>query len=46
MLDGSVAHPRAAVVGAVTGVVNGVTMIFSAAAIGWATDHLIVPAFA
>lgn len=46
MLDGSLAHPRATLIGTVTGVANGVTMIFSAAAIGWATDHLIVPALA
>nr|WP_261566226.1 ABC transporter ATP-binding protein [Frankia gtarii] len=46
MLDGSFAHPKAALVGAVTGVVNGITMVLSAAAIGWATDHLIVPALA
>jgi ABC-type multidrug transport system fused ATPase/permease subunit len=46
MLDGSIAHPRAALVGTVAGVVNGVTMVLSAAAIGWATDHLIVPALA
>ncbi|WP_347280142.1 ABC transporter ATP-binding protein [Frankia sp. CcI49] len=46
MLDGSLAHPVPALLAAVTGIINGTTMILGAIAIGWATDHLIVPALA
>jgi len=43
MLDGSRAHPRPALVATGAGIVNGITMVLGAAAIGWATDHLIIP---
>ncbi|ABW13158.1 ABC transporter related [Parafrankia sp. EAN1pec] len=46
MLEGSLAHPRPALIATLAGIVNGTTMILGAAAIGWATDHLIVPALA
>ncbi|WGL52034.1 ABC transporter ATP-binding protein [Nocardioides sp. BP30] len=42
--DGARAHPRAAAVAALAGVVNGATMVFGAGAIGWTTDHLVTPA--
>nr|BFE57604.1 hypothetical protein GCM10020063_021300 [Dactylosporangium thailandense] len=41
---GARAHPGPAVVATVTGLVNGATMVVGAAAVGWATDHLVVPA--
>jgi ABC-type multidrug transport system fused ATPase/permease subunit len=43
MVDGSLAHPRAAAVATTAGVVNGATMVAGAVAIGWATDHFIIP---
>ncbi|REK73769.1 ABC transporter ATP-binding protein [Aeromicrobium endophyticum] len=46
MLDGSLAHPRPAALATVVGVVNGLTMVLSAWAIGWTTDHLVIPALA
>ncbi|WP_243407729.1 ABC transporter ATP-binding protein, partial [Frankia canadensis] len=46
MVDGSRAHGRPALFATVAGVVNGITMVLGAAAIGWATDHLIIPALA
>ncbi|OHV21561.1 antibiotic ABC transporter ATP-binding protein [Parafrankia soli] len=46
MLEGSLAHPRPALIATLAGIVNGTTMILGAAAIGWVTDHLIVPALA
>jgi ABC-type multidrug transport system fused ATPase/permease subunit len=36
--------PGAATVALAAGVVNGATMVAGAAAIGWATDHLVIPA--
>ncbi|MER7279096.1 ABC transporter ATP-binding protein [Dactylosporangium sp. NPDC000244] len=41
---GARAHPGPAAVATVTGLVNGATMVVGAAAVGWATDHLVVPA--
>jgi ATP-binding cassette subfamily B protein len=41
---GARAHPGPALVAAFCGLVNGATMVVGAAAIGWATDHLAVPA--
>ncbi|WP_134768553.1 ABC transporter ATP-binding protein [Nocardioides sp. 1609] len=43
MARGSLDHPRAALVATTAGVVNGGTMVLGAAAVGWATDHLVVP---
>lgn len=37
-------HRVAASIAALTGIINGATMILGAAAIGWTTDNLIVPA--
>lgn len=37
------AHPRPALAATAAGLVNGATMVAGAAAIGWATDHLVVP---
>ncbi|GIE04780.1 multidrug ABC transporter ATP-binding protein [Paractinoplanes durhamensis] len=41
---GARAHPGPALVATVTGLINGATMVVGAAAIGWSTDHLVVPA--
>lgn len=43
MWSGSWANRRPALVATVAGLVNGGTMVFGAAAVGWATDHLIIP---
>ncbi|MFT4042189.1 MAG: ABC transporter ATP-binding protein [Gordonia sp. (in: high G+C Gram-positive bacteria)] len=43
-LAGARAFPRYAAVGVITGLINGATMVAGAAAIGWTTDHLVVPA--
>ena len=43
-VTGARAHPRPALVATVSGLVNGTTMVVGAIAVGWATDHLIVPA--
>jgi ABC-type multidrug transport system fused ATPase/permease subunit len=43
-LAGARAHPGPALVATVTGLINGATMVVGAAAIGWSTDHLVVPA--
>ncbi|BBH69539.1 multidrug ABC transporter ATP-binding protein [Actinoplanes sp. OR16] len=43
---GARANPGAAAVATVTGLINGATMVAGAAAIGWSTDHLVVPALA
>lgn len=40
------AQPGYAAVASVSGLINGSTMVFGAAAVGWATDHLILPALA
>lgn len=39
-------HPTAAAVAAVVGIVNGIAMILGAVAVGWSTDHLVIPALA
>lgn len=44
MVGGSFAHPVPALIATTAGVVNGATMVLGAAAVGWATDHLVVPA--
>ncbi|MEV0568815.1 ABC transporter ATP-binding protein [Dactylosporangium sp. NPDC050588] len=41
---GARANPGPAAVATVTGLLNGATMVFGASAVGWATDHLVVPA--
>lgn len=41
---GARAHPGPALVATVSGLINGATMVFGAAAIGWSTDHLVIPA--
>ena len=41
---GARAHPGPALVATLTGLVNGATMVVGAVAIGWSTDHLVVPA--
>ena len=43
-LAGARANPGPAAVATVTGLINGATMVVGAAAIGWSTDHLVVPA--
>ncbi|UFS59140.1 ABC transporter ATP-binding protein [Subtercola endophyticus] len=46
MLRGSREHPLAISIAIVAGLINGSTMVLGSLAIGWATDNLIVPAFA
>ncbi|GIM96183.1 ABC transporter ATP-binding protein [Paractinoplanes toevensis] len=41
---GARAHPGPALVATVTGLINGATMVVGATAIGWSTDHLVIPA--
>ncbi|MET7403292.1 ABC transporter ATP-binding protein [Dactylosporangium sp. NPDC005572] len=41
---GARANPGPAWLATVTGLLNGATMVFGAAAVGWSTDHLVVPA--
>ena len=43
-LTGARAHPGPALVATVTGLLNGATMVVGASAIGWSTDHLVIPA--
>ena len=43
MARGSRDHPGPALVATTAGLVNGGTMVLGAAAVGWATDHLVVP---
>jgi len=43
-LAGARANPGPAAVATVSGLINGATMVAGAAAIGWSTDHLVVPA--
>ena len=43
-LQASLAHPGPALLATVAGLVNGATMVVGAAAVGWATDRLVVPA--
>jgi ABC-type multidrug transport system fused ATPase/permease subunit len=43
---GARANPGPAWLAIVAGLINGATMVGGAAAIGWATDHLVVPALA
>ncbi|MBB2948916.1 ABC-type multidrug transport system fused ATPase/permease subunit [Actinoplanes lutulentus] len=45
-LAGARANPGPAAVATVTGLINGATMVAGASAIGWSTDHLVVPALA
>ncbi|MFF0816036.1 ABC transporter ATP-binding protein [Rhodococcus sp. NPDC003318] len=45
MARGSRAHPVATPLSFAAGMVNGATMVLSAVAIGWATDHLVLPVF-
>ncbi|MDV6286821.1 ABC transporter ATP-binding protein [Rhodococcus jostii] len=45
MVRGSRGYPIATPLSFVAGTVNGSTMVLSAVAIGWATDHLVLPAF-
>ncbi|MFC4069408.1 ABC transporter ATP-binding protein [Actinoplanes subglobosus] len=46
LFAGARAHPVPASAAAVAGLVNGATMVGGAAAVGWATDHVVVPALA
>lgn len=43
MVRGSRDHPGPAAVATTAGLVNGGTMVLGAAAVGWATDHLVLP---
>ncbi|WP_432994280.1 ABC transporter ATP-binding protein [Dactylosporangium sp. CA-233914] len=43
-LAGARAHPGPAALATITGLLNGATMVAGAAAIGWSTDHVVVPA--
>jgi ABC-type multidrug transport system fused ATPase/permease subunit len=43
-ISGARANPPAAAAAIVSGLVNGATMVAGAAAVGWSTDHLVVPA--
>ncbi|WP_067499647.1 ABC transporter ATP-binding protein [Actinoplanes sp. TFC3] len=45
-LSGARANPAAAALATVTGLLNGATMVAGAQAIGWSTDHLVLPALA
>ena len=45
-LAGARAHPGPALLATVAGLLNGATMVAGAAAIGWSTDHLVIPALA
>lgn len=45
-LAGARANPGPASLATLTGLLNGATMVLAAAVIGWATDHLVVPALA
>lgn len=45
MARGSLGYRIATPLSIIAGLINGSTMVFSAVAIGWATDHLIIPAF-
>lgn len=44
MVRASVDHPGPAALATLAGLVNGATMVVGAAAVGWATDNLAVPA--
>ena len=41
---GARAHPGPAVLATAAGLLNGATMVVGASAIGWSTDHLVIPA--
>ncbi|MGX6607676.1 hypothetical protein ACWKSP_36950 [Micromonosporaceae bacterium Da 78-11] len=41
---GARAHPGPALIATVSGLLNGATMVVGATAIGWSTDHVVVPA--
>ncbi|MFI5934715.1 ABC transporter ATP-binding protein [Actinoplanes sp. NPDC051494] len=45
-LAGARAHPGPAWIATVSGLLNGATMVAGAWAIGWSTDHLVIPALA
>ncbi|MGC0363110.1 ATP-binding cassette subfamily B protein [Rhodococcus sp. 27YEA15] len=45
MAKGSAGFRIATPLSIIAGLVNGSTMVLSAVAIGWATDHLVIPAF-
>jgi ABC-type multidrug transport system fused ATPase/permease subunit len=45
-LAGARAHPGPALLATFSGLINGATMVVGAAAIGWSTDHLVLPALA
>ncbi|NQX10737.1 ABC transporter ATP-binding protein [Microbacteriaceae bacterium VKM Ac-2855] len=45
MIRGARLHPVASAVAILSSLVNGSTMVLGATAIGWATDHLVLPAF-
>jgi ATP-binding cassette subfamily B protein len=45
-IAGARAHPRPALLATASGLVNGATMVVGAGAIGWSTDHLVIPALA
>ena len=42
-LRGARSHPGPAAVATVAGLLNGATMVVGAWAVGWATDHLVIP---
>lgn len=44
VFQGSLLHPWAASVAVIVGIINGLAMILGAAAVGWSTDHLVIPA--
>ena len=43
---GARANPGPASLAATSGLVNGATMVVGASAVGWSTDHLVIPALA
>ncbi|MFF5232747.1 ABC transporter ATP-binding protein [Dactylosporangium sp. NPDC000521] len=45
-IAGARANPAAAALATATGLLNGATMVVAAAAVGWSTDRLVVPALA
>jgi ATP-binding cassette subfamily B protein len=45
-LAGARAHPAPAWVATISGLINGATMVLGATAVGWTTDHLVIPALA
>jgi ATP-binding cassette subfamily B protein len=45
-IAGARAHPGPALLATLAGLINGATMVVGAAAIGWSTDHVAIPALA